>query len=408
MKLASIIWVALIFGGQPAIAQVESPAVPKAPGVIEHGGAPLDANSTSTLAAPSEPSLQSSDHLPSKQLSEIANHTFKEEVGDTRSAKDAALYRSISPSVVKIVTKDSLGSGSLISSDGFILTNWHVVEGATDVYVVFKPTTEGAEPTKDEIRLGRVVKLNPIADLALVKVAEVPTGRRAIRIGDGSDISIGIDAHAIGHPNGEAWTYTKGVISQYRIGFEWTIGTERHKADVVQTQTPINPGDSGGPLLDDNGTLIGVNTMTTTGAQGLNFAVSADEAKRFIGRPNQAGERPEVAKQTCETKETARFRNIENNARVISYDTRCTGKADAVYTVPDNKAEAVTLTKDRNGDGRVDLMYFDFKHQGKWDLSFWDETFGGHWTLVGFHPDGKITPTQYEGYETYQRRVASR
>jgi hypothetical protein len=352
--------------------------------------------------------LQSSDDLSLKQLSEIANHAFKDEAGGTRSAKDAALYRSISPSVVKIVTKDSLGSGSLISPDGFILTNWHVVEGASDVYVVFKPTTEGAEPTRDEIRLGHVVKLNPVVDLALVKVAEVPRGRAAIRIGDGSDISVGIDVHAIGHPKGEAWTYTKGVISQYRIGFEWTIGTEKHKADVVQTQTPINPGNSGGPLLDDNGALIGVNTMTTTGAQGLNFAVSADEVKKFIGRQNQAGERPDVARQTCETKEVARFRNRENNASVISYDTRCTGKADAFYTTPDNKAEAVTLTKDRNGDGRVDVMYFDFKHQGKWDLSFWDESFSGHWTLVGFHPDGKITPTQYEGYETYQRRMASR
>jgi hypothetical protein len=117
---------------------------------------------------------------------------------------------------------------------------------------------------------------------------------------------------------------------------------------------------------------------------------------------------PRFQQIACEAKEISRFRNRENNANVISYDTRCTGKADADYTIPDNKAEAVTFTKDRNGDGRIDVMYFDFKRQGKWDLSFWDENFGGHWTLVGYHPDGRITPSEFESYETFQRRTASR
>lgn len=129
MKLTFIILIALGFGREPAIAQIEGSARPNAPGVIEHGGAPVDPSSMSTLAIPSDVSLRSSNDLPLKQLSEIANQTLKEEVGGTRSAKDAELYRNISPSVVLIVTKDSLGSGSLISSAGDILTNWHVIRG---------------------------------------------------------------------------------------------------------------------------------------------------------------------------------------------------------------------------------------------------------------------------------------
>jgi S1-C subfamily serine protease len=193
-----------------------------------------------------------------------------DEFEGTRSAKDAALYRSISPSVVLVVTKDSLGSGSLISTTGDILTNCHVVKGAADVGIVFKPAAEGKEPAM-----------------------EVPKGRNPIHIGDGSDMSVGIDVHAIGHPKGESWTYTKRIVSQYRLAFGWITDKDKHKADVIQTQTPINPGNSGGPLLDDNGVLLGVNTFKASG-EGLNFAVSVGEVKRFVGRTNFHSERSEV------------------------------------------------------------------------------------------------------------------
>jgi hypothetical protein len=149
-----------------------------------------------------------------------------------------------------------------------------------------------------------------------------------------------------------------------------------------------------------------VNTFKATG-EGLNFAVSVDEVKRFVGR-SSGSQRSGVSNSACKAKEISRFRNKENNATIISYDTNCMGSADANYTIPDNKAEAITLSKDRNGDGRIDVMYFDFKRTGKWDLSFWDETYSGRWTVVGYHLDGTITPTQFESYDTFQRRTASR
>jgi S1-C subfamily serine protease len=123
--------------------------------------------------------------------------------------------------VVLIATKDGLGSGSLVDLAGNILTNWHVVRGHEFVAVVFKPTAEGKEPTREEIKRGQVIKFDEIADLALVRAAEVPLGRNPIRLGDLSEIAVGMDVHAIGHPTGEAWTYTTGVISQYRQGYGW-------------------------------------------------------------------------------------------------------------------------------------------------------------------------------------------
>jgi hypothetical protein len=206
---------------------------------------------------------------------------------------------------------------------------------------------------------------------------------------------VGIDVHAIGHPKGESWSYTKGIVSQYRLGFDWITDNQKYKADVIQTQTPISPGNSGGPLVDDNGSLLDVNTFKENG-EALNFAVSVDDVKKFLGRTGGVGQRTDISKAACETKVSSKFRNAQNTATILAYDTRCSGKSDSYYTVPDSMSEAITLTKDRNGDGRIDVMYFDLKHRLRWDLSFWDETFSGRWTLVGYHPDGGDTPTEFE------------
>jgi hypothetical protein len=179
----------------------------------------------------------------------------------------------------------------------------------------------------------------------------------------------------------------------------------KHKADVIQTQTPINPGNSGGPLISDSGTLIGVNTGGQEG-EGLNFAVSVEDVRRFLAEPTKAN--TEASKTTCEPKEMARFRNKENNAAVISYDLNCSGKVNADYIVPDRKTDAIRLVWDRNGDGRPDVVFYDFKRRGKWDLSFWDANFEGRYTLVGYHDDGSLKPTRFESYAEFQKRMASR
>ena len=121
-----------------------------------------------------------------------------------------------------------------------------------------------------------------------------------------------MDVHAIGHPTGEAWTYTTGVISQYRQGYEWKAEDDpiKHKADIIQTQTPINPGNSGGPLLSDLSSLIGVNSFKA-GGEGLNFAVSVDEVRKFIARSgNRIGQTSSAPKsdRECKAKELSKFR----------------------------------------------------------------------------------------------------
>ena len=181
----------------------------------------------------------------------------------TRGTKEIGIYRTAAPSVVLIITvNDTLGSGSYLGN-GQILTNWHVVGANKSVGVLFKPLQEGGALDFNGLVRADVLKTDRTHDLALVKLSVVPPSLKALELGNPDEIEIGADVHAIGHPNGQAWTYTKGLISQVRNNFEWKGQDEKinHRADVIQTQTPISPGNSGGPLLGDSGKIIGVNSF---------------------------------------------------------------------------------------------------------------------------------------------------
>ena len=318
----------IICGATSSLAQKLAAPPSNLPTTMEERGETLRTTPPSIVEKFQSGQLQQIDSdVSTAQLSKIAQQQFSEEGARTRSAKDAEIYRALSPSVVEILTQDGLGSGSLIGTSGEIITNYHVVQGYSDVGVIFKPAIEGKEPTRDDVKLGHVVKFDEVADLALVKTVEVPKGRNPIRLGDSSDLAIGTDVHAIGHPKAQTWTYTTGIISQYRIGFEWVIENIKHKADVIQTQTPISPGNSGGPLIGESSTLIGVNTLQRTDAENLNFAVSVDDVRRFLARQgnrlaqgaNTSTGKGDRLQSNCEPKEISRSRNKANDAVVIEY-----------------------------------------------------------------------------------------
>ena len=128
-----------------------------------------------------------------------------EVAGPVRSAKGGEIYRRVSPAVVLVATKEGFGSGSLLDTAGNIVTNWHVVKGYEYVAVIFKPTVEGKEPTRDDIKRGQVVKYDEIADLALVKATEVPPGRSPVRLGD-----------FVKSPS--VWTFMRSAIPRVRPG----------------------------------------------------------------------------------------------------------------------------------------------------------------------------------------------
>ncbi|MBA0088722.1 MAG: DegQ family serine endoprotease [Acidobacteria bacterium Pan2503] len=165
----------------------------------------------------------------------------------------------------------SLGSGVVVSPEGYILTNNHVVDGATDVRVTLSDKREFQ---------GRVVGTDPKTDIAVLQVAA--SNLSPITIGDSSKAEVGDTVLAIGDPFGVGETVTKGIVSATGRG---NLGIEDYE-DFIQTDAPINPGNSGGALINDRGELVGINTAILThgsgGNQGIGFAVPSNLARTVL------------------------------------------------------------------------------------------------------------------------------
>ena len=203
------------------------------------------------------------------------------------------IFEDYADSVVLIgnTNKWATGSGFFIKHNGLkIITNWHVVEGSKNVDVWLKPKenkeVEYLLNNVDSYK-GKVVKTNKKKDLAMIEIKGISHRIKPVIFGSYKKIKIGEMGFAIGHPEGLGWTFTSGMISQIRPNHKWPYANSRHRASVIQTQTPINQGNSGGPLFNKRKELIGVNTFTTAKAENLNFAVSVDDLKEFINEAQQ-------------------------------------------------------------------------------------------------------------------------
>ena len=182
----------------------------------------------------------------------------------------------VGPSVVRIDVRRAgrnagAGSGVIVSSDGLVMTNSHVVQGAK---VVSLTTLEGRELQ------ARVLGDDPDTDLALLRV-EADVSLPAAKLGDSAKLKRGQIAIAIGNPLGFDATVTAGVISA--LGRSLQSRTGRMIEDVVQTDAALNPGNSGGPLVSSAGEVVGINTAVIMGAQGICFAVAANTANFVAG-----------------------------------------------------------------------------------------------------------------------------
>lgn len=321
-----------------------------------------------------------------------------------RGAKEAELYRLHSSSVVLIATFDSqgqpsgIGSGIIISKKGDIVTNWHVVKGHDFVVVAVKPPK--GEPPQD-VYVAEVIRTDPRPDLALIRLHEPPGELNPATIGSSAQVEIGDDVHAIGHPTGEYWTYTTGIVSQYHKNRKWgdSQGDGAHRATVIQTQTPINPGNSGGPLLDDSGEIVGINTFTIGDAQNISHAVAAEDIRAFLEDTPEQSAVHSVAgnpKGTDDGVAEAYDRNKDGKADAWVYDTNSNGKPDFVVldndhdgigetVVIDNDENGVTDVEghDTNGNGVFDKFYIDHDQDGKFDIEAEDVDEDGEIDRVG-------------------------
>jgi 2-alkenal reductase len=205
------------------------------------------------------------------------------EVGSTLEA----LYQQVLPGVVSIRTNGSLGSGFVLDSEGHIITNQHVVEGASEVELSFASGFKA---------LGTVIGSDTDADIAVIQVQNAPPDQiHPLAMGDSNTLNVGEQVVAIGNPFGLTGTMTLGIVSglgRTQVAHvDPESGGSFSTADIIQTDAAINPGNSGGPLFNMQGEVVGVNQSIRTNAvdqttgtavnSGVGFSISINLVKRI-------------------------------------------------------------------------------------------------------------------------------
>jgi S1-C subfamily serine protease len=194
---------------------------------------------------------------------------------DVYSQTVTSVADAVGPAVVRVDTRETagrggVGSGVVISPDGLVLTNAHVVNGAREIRLA---DTEGRTTES------RLLGIDPDSDLALLR-ADAARSLAFAPLGDSKQLKRGQIAIAIGNPLGFESTVTAGVISA--LGRSLRATTGRMIEDVIQTDAALNPGNSGGPLVNSRGEVIGINTAVIMGAQGICFAVASNTANHVL------------------------------------------------------------------------------------------------------------------------------
>lgn len=372
-------------------------------------------------AAPSDTKLNTGtaglDARPSRaMLTSIARRAADDT--QSRGGPEAALFRRWAAGVVLVTTPEGIGSGAVIDKkERLAITNWHVVGRHPLVSVIFKPVGNEDAANAQAYR-AEVVRIDEVADLALIRLAQIPQHVPELRLGDLAGLEVGIDVHAIGHPTGELWTYTKGLVSQIHHNYAWGgDGGPAHRATVIQTQTPINPGNSGGPLLNDDGAIVGINSFVRRGAQGLNYAVSVDDIRTMLSSDSvrrvaatqpgadAAGRAPSIGgrsdggrpggSKSCNATRTAIDHDQDGRTDGYSLDEDCDGRIDIIAIDTNGDGRVDTAYLDRNGDGRPDVQILDRDGNGTPELWYVDEDADGKPDVVGKDLDQDGQPDTY-------------
>lgn len=194
--------------------------------------------------------------------------SFNQEITQLKSTTGdfSAVIEEAVKGVVSVGTDKGAGSGFIISSDGYIVTNEHVISGGSNIKVLLYD--------------GRIVNAyliggDPFRDIALLKIAG--SGYDNLDFADSNDVQVGQKVIAIGNPLGLSFSVAEGIVSAiHRIG-------PNERAEYIQTDVSLNPGNSGGPLIDKQGKVVGINNFKIGDSEGLGFALESDYIQDTTG-----------------------------------------------------------------------------------------------------------------------------
>ncbi len=227
--------------------------------------------------------------IPKEEILEISqpSQNASNDNDDIQDQKSWEIYRSktmsptsiqenvskFSEAVVMVTSPGGQGSGFVISDDGYLITNYHVIARETNLkIVIFRKNNTGYE--QKTFKNVKIIAINPYLDLALLKIDAPEESFKISYLGNMNDLEVGQRVFAIGNPLGLTRSVSQGIVSTNNRNFEGQL--------YIQTTADINPGNSGGPLFNLNGQVVGVTSMGYIYLGGLNFAIPIDVVKRFI------------------------------------------------------------------------------------------------------------------------------
>jgi serine protease Do len=210
-----------------------------------------------------------------KNSQEDPKHCFYYPAAGTNKEQNVQdLVNELGEAVVQVRAPSGLGSGYFLNEDGFLITNFHVIEGETQISIEVYHQRNGQLERKTYKQV-RIVAMNKFVDLALLKVEDKDAPKfKYVKIGSSDPLAVGERVFAIGSPLGLERTVTEGILSTKTR----QMGGELY----LQTTTQINPGNSGGPLFNLQGDVVGVTNMKITFGEGLGFAIPAESVRYFL------------------------------------------------------------------------------------------------------------------------------
>lgn len=312
--------------------------------------------------------------------------------GNTAEFKETSIANiasKVTPAIVSIIcetrtsgysyfgsrSQQSAGTGMIVSSDGYIITNKHVVDGVTTVKVV-----TDAGDTYDDVEILGTDPLNDVAYLKIKKAKDLPT----VTLGDSKSIAVGQPVLAIGNALGAYQnTVTQGIISgtgRSLTASDSSGNNSETLTDMLQTDAAINPGNSGGPLVNAAGDVIGINTAVATSANGLGFAIPISATKGMLRRIMEDGKAERAylgLTYVTVTADVAKEANLSVNHGAYVYNSSSRSSDAVIKNGPADKAGIKTgdvITKVGNVEigraGSISTLIGEYKVGEKVELTY--------------------------------------
>lgn len=326
------------------------------------GQTPGDSEKKPAAEPDKKPTTDKPDDKPPAETEKKPTETPEAKPAEPKSSLSTQeLYRRILPGTTYITAGKFSGSGWLLDAKRrLVITNHHVVDGNLEVHVHFPKMendtalSERSDYKDDDSNKGEVLLSDPQRDLAVIKLAALPAGAVAFNLAEKS-AQPGVPTLSIGNPSsgGALWVLTTGVVRQvtrYKTTLE---GGQQFDAKIVRTSSPINRGDSGGPMVDDHGDLIGVASLYRQDAQLMSTFIDVDEVRAFVKEADEIFD-PQTPEQFAKQGESYRTRTFLEPA-LKSY-------AAGLALDPDSPENLAGRGSCRLQEGKEDEALEDFNH----------------------------------------------